>query len=62
MYTSHKQHLEFFRDRPYARLLVFVLFLRYEYCLLDVAENDIAMRVVCLWLRVRRFFVLRGEA
>lgn len=42
-HTSYKQHLALFLDRPYAWFLVILLFLCHEYCLFDVAENEIAM-------------------
>jgi hypothetical protein len=48
MRTSHKQHLALLLDRPYAGLLVVVFLLRNEYCLFDVSENEVAMRIVCL--------------
>jgi len=47
-HTSYKQHLALLLNRPYARLLLLLLFLCHKYCLFDVAENEVAMRIVCL--------------
>jgi hypothetical protein len=45
-HTSYKQHLALLLDRPYARLLVLFLFLCHKYSLFDVAEDEVAMRIV----------------
>lgn len=52
LHTSYKQHLALLLHRPNARFLVLLLFLCHKYCLFDVAENEVAMRIVCLKSRV----------
>jgi hypothetical protein len=50
--TSYKQHLALLLHCPYARLLVILLLFCHKYCLFDVAENEVAMRIVCLKIPV----------
>jgi hypothetical protein len=46
--TSYEQHLALLLDRPYAGLLLVILFLCNIYGFFYVSENEVAMRVVCL--------------
>jgi hypothetical protein len=50
--TSYKQHLALLLHCPDAWFLVVLFLLSHEYCLFDVAKNEVAMRVVCLFLLV----------